>query len=335
MQPGNLHSLDDEYSQRFLRRRMSCCSADIPGSKPGSAVVAAAGAVNTRRTRSFEFPLRLSGTPWKACHGEFYLYTITRATPLYIMAETPFASTRTTGIAMLNPEALGMTTKPLPSDPIAQGSQAAFIMRRPIHCRYLSRGAQGHQSSYRLAPCFAVFEPIVTGAFSNKTVRGSDRYACALCRQPRAARADRINTDVCPAPPLIWSNFRGRTVDRTRRARHPSRVVSGPLSNAATAVTMLGTITQHTAECLAGHHHPSTGARKVPPLSGAARPPSSTCARCDPNGCWKPPCWIALMLGSPSPLNMPTHLSLVPPTQRLCRCTRRASKAASTANPAR
>jgi trimethylamine---corrinoid protein Co-methyltransferase len=58
--------------------------------------------------------------------------------------------------------------------------------------------------------------------------------------------------DVCPAPPLIWSNFGAGNLIALARAGIPAEIVSVPLSGAAAPVTMLGTITQHTAECLAG-----------------------------------------------------------------------------------
>jgi trimethylamine--corrinoid protein Co-methyltransferase len=58
--------------------------------------------------------------------------------------------------------------------------------------------------------------------------------------------------DVCPAPPLIWSNFGAGNLIALARAGVPAEIVSVPLSGAAAPVTMLGTVTQHTAECLAG-----------------------------------------------------------------------------------
>ena len=70
---------------------------------------------------------------------------------------------------------------------------------------------------------------------------------------PEAARAKpRAVFDVCPAPPLIWSNFGAGNLIALARAGIPAEIVSVPLSGAAAPVTMLGTITQHAAECLAG-----------------------------------------------------------------------------------
>jgi trimethylamine--corrinoid protein Co-methyltransferase len=70
---------------------------------------------------------------------------------------------------------------------------------------------------------------------------------------PEAAREKpRAIFDVCPAPPLIWSNFGAGNLIALAKAGIPAEIVSVPLAGAAAPVTMLGTITQHTAECLAG-----------------------------------------------------------------------------------
>ena len=58
--------------------------------------------------------------------------------------------------------------------------------------------------------------------------------------------------DVCPAPPLIWSNFASGNLIALARAGVPAEIVSVPLAGAAAPVTLLGAVTQHTAECLAG-----------------------------------------------------------------------------------
>jgi trimethylamine--corrinoid protein Co-methyltransferase len=68
----------------------------------------------------------------------------------------------------------------------------------------------------------------------------------ALREKPRAI------FDVCPAPPLIWSNFGSGNLIALARAGVPAEIVSVPLAGAAAPVTLLGAVTQHTAECLAG-----------------------------------------------------------------------------------
>lgn len=96
-------------------------------------------------------------------------------------------------------------------------------------------------------------KPIVTGAFSNKTVQHMIEMLAifaggrdALREKPRAV------FDVCPSPPLIWSNFGAGNLIALARAGVPAEIVSMPLAGAAAPVTLVGAVTQHTAECLAG-----------------------------------------------------------------------------------
>jgi trimethylamine--corrinoid protein Co-methyltransferase len=110
------------------------------------------------------------------------------------------------------------------------------------------------QDSYRL---YLVLlhskKPIITGAFTNKTVQEMIDMLALFAMSPQAARErPRAIFDVCPAPPLIWSNFGAGNLIALARAGVPAEIVSVPLSGAAAPVTLLGTITQHTAECLAG-----------------------------------------------------------------------------------
>jgi trimethylamine--corrinoid protein Co-methyltransferase len=68
----------------------------------------------------------------------------------------------------------------------------------------------------------------------------------ALAQKPLAV------FDVCPSPPLIWSNFGAQNLMDLARAGVPAEIVSMPLAGAAAPVTLLGSVVQHTAECLSG-----------------------------------------------------------------------------------
>ena len=58
--------------------------------------------------------------------------------------------------------------------------------------------------------------------------------------------------DVCPSPPLTWSEFACRNVMDLARARVPAELISMPLAGVASPVTLIGSIVQHAAETLAG-----------------------------------------------------------------------------------
>jgi len=96
-------------------------------------------------------------------------------------------------------------------------------------------------------------KPIVTGAFAAHTVpvmidllAADSGGRVALRRKPRAV------FDVCPSPPLNWSDFAAQNLVDLARAGVPAEVVSVPLAGAAAPVTLAGTVVQHAAECIGG-----------------------------------------------------------------------------------
>ena len=96
-------------------------------------------------------------------------------------------------------------------------------------------------------------KPIVTGAFTNKTVHHMiDMLAIFAGGHDNLREHPRAIFDVCPSPPLIWSNFGAGQLIALARAGVPAEMVSMPLAGAAAPVTLLGAVTQHAAECLSG-----------------------------------------------------------------------------------
>jgi trimethylamine---corrinoid protein Co-methyltransferase len=96
-------------------------------------------------------------------------------------------------------------------------------------------------------------KPIVTGAFSPHTAPlmidllaiDSGDHA-ALRQKPRAI------FDVCPSPPLLWTEFAAQNLIDLARAGVPAEIVSMPLAGAASPVTLSGSVVQHAAECISG-----------------------------------------------------------------------------------
>jgi trimethylamine--corrinoid protein Co-methyltransferase len=96
-------------------------------------------------------------------------------------------------------------------------------------------------------------KPIVTGAFTNTTVHHMiDMLAIFAGGHDNLRQHPRAIFDVCPSPPLIWSNFGAGQLIALARAGVPAEIVSMPLAGAAAPVTLLGAVTQHAAECLSG-----------------------------------------------------------------------------------
>ncbi len=96
-------------------------------------------------------------------------------------------------------------------------------------------------------------KPIITGAFRKDTwwtmrdllaaARGSES---ALAAKPLAV------FDVCPSPPLLWSDLTCQNLIDCARCSIPAQLVSMPLTGATSPVTLAAAVVQHAAECLSG-----------------------------------------------------------------------------------
>jgi trimethylamine---corrinoid protein Co-methyltransferase len=96
-------------------------------------------------------------------------------------------------------------------------------------------------------------KPIVTGAFRKDTwwTMKDMLVAVAGGEEELAARPIAI-FDVCPSPPLLWSDLTCQNMIDCARYSIPSQLVSMPLAGATAPVTIAGAVVQHTAECLSG-----------------------------------------------------------------------------------
>src|SRR5581483_7961835 len=96
-------------------------------------------------------------------------------------------------------------------------------------------------------------KPMVTGAFNARTLATMLELLAAdsggfdqLRLRPRAV------FDVCPSPPLNWSDFASRNLIELARHGVPAEMIPMPLAGATAPVTLAGAIVQHAAESLAG-----------------------------------------------------------------------------------
>lgn len=114
-------------------------------------------------------------------------------------------------------------------------------------------------------------KPVVTGAFSAQSLHTLidlltlESGSHALLRQrPRAI------FDVCPSPPLNWSEFASQNLVDLARAGIPAEIVSMPLAGATAPVTLAGAVVQHAAECISGITIHQLAASGAPIVWGAA-----------------------------------------------------------------
>ena len=96
-------------------------------------------------------------------------------------------------------------------------------------------------------------KPIITGAFSKDTWWTMKEMLVAVAGSEKALAARPIAVfDVCPSPPLLWSDLTCQNMIDCARYDIPSELVSMPLAGATAPVTLAGAVVQHTAECLSG-----------------------------------------------------------------------------------
>jgi trimethylamine--corrinoid protein Co-methyltransferase len=96
-------------------------------------------------------------------------------------------------------------------------------------------------------------KPIITGAFRKDTwwtmkemlsvIAGGDEE---LAKKPTAV------FDVCPSPPLLWSDTTCQNLIDCAHYLIPAQLISMPLAGATAPVTLAGAVVQHTAESLSG-----------------------------------------------------------------------------------
>lgn len=96
-------------------------------------------------------------------------------------------------------------------------------------------------------------KPIITGAFRKDTWWSMKDMLVAMVGTEETLAAKPIAVfDVCPSPPLLWSDLTCQNMIDCARHGIPSELVSMPLAGATAPVTLAGAVVQHTAECLSG-----------------------------------------------------------------------------------
>ncbi len=256
MQP-KLTLLTDDIIQRILDEAHQLLLK--PGVKVNNdearELLASAGAQVDAETNVVHIPEQIVRKAVESVPREFYLYDYDGNPTVKYGGDAVHFDPGSSGIAMLNPETLEHDTTETPHllklIKVAEQLPQYDAQSTAVVCHDVP---QSIQDSYRLYLALLYSKkPIVTGAFTNKTVNEMIDMLVILADGRDASRAKpRAIFDVCPAPPLIWSNFAAGNLIALARAGIPAEIVSVPLAGAAAPVTLLGAVTQHTAECLAG-----------------------------------------------------------------------------------
>jgi trimethylamine--corrinoid protein Co-methyltransferase len=96
-------------------------------------------------------------------------------------------------------------------------------------------------------------KPIVTGAFGKDTWwTMKELLVTRVGSESELAEKPVAIFDVCPSPPLLWSDLTCQNLIDCARTMIPAELVSMPLAGATAPVTLAGAVVQHTAECMSG-----------------------------------------------------------------------------------
>jgi trimethylamine--corrinoid protein Co-methyltransferase len=96
-------------------------------------------------------------------------------------------------------------------------------------------------------------KPIITGAFEKETWwTMKDMLVAVVGSEKELAEKPIAVFDVCPSPPLKWSDITCQNLIDCAKNNIPAQLISMPMAGATSVVTLAGAVVQHTAECLSG-----------------------------------------------------------------------------------
>jgi len=96
-------------------------------------------------------------------------------------------------------------------------------------------------------------KPIITGAFGKDTWWTMWEMLAAVAGGGAALSSKPLAVfDVCPSPPLLWSDLTCQNLIDCARQFVPAQLISMPLAGATSPVTLAAAVVQHTAESFSG-----------------------------------------------------------------------------------
>jgi trimethylamine--corrinoid protein Co-methyltransferase len=256
MQP-TLELLTQAQIQRILDEAFQLMLQ--PGIKVRSAearqLLAAAGAQTDADSEVVQLPESLVRQALASAPGEFSLYDRLGEPRVRYGGDAVQFDPGSSGVHVLDPDTL--EHKPSQSPDLVRLVQVAEMLPQ---YEAQSTAVICHDVPEEIGDLYRLYlvllysqKPVVTGAFSVDTLQVMiDMLALfAGGRQALAAKPQAV-FDVCPTPPLLWSDFGASNLIDLARAGVPAQIVSMPLAGAAGPVTILGSVVQHAAECLSG-----------------------------------------------------------------------------------
>lgn len=253
----NLTLLSEELIDRVICEALELLTK--PGIKVQNAeareLLRLAGAIVDESSQIAYIPSVLIQEALDTAPSEFWLYDYHSKPKVHYGGDSVHFDPGSSGINVLDPNTLehreALTSDLLRIIKVVEGLSQYDAQSTAVVC---SDVPQEIQDLYRLYLVLLHSQkPIVTGAFSNKNIGKMIEMLAIMSGSAENLRSfPRAVFDVCPSPPLIWSNFGAGNLITLARAGVPAEMVSMPIAGAAAPVTLIGSVVQHAAECLAG-----------------------------------------------------------------------------------
>jgi trimethylamine--corrinoid protein Co-methyltransferase len=256
MQPG-IRLLSDDLVQRVLDEAFQLMleTGVKVQSAPARELLAAAGVRVDGANEIAYLPEAVVRQALSTVPKEFHLYNLAGEAVVRYGGDTVHFDPGSAGVNILDPDTLEHRPARTPDLvrllKVAEMLPAYDAQSTAVVCNEVPKEVGDLYRLYLVLLHSA--KPVITGAFSTRT--GESMYdMLAIFSGGRQALAEKPRAvfDVCPTPPLVWSNFGSQNLIDLARAGVPAQMVSMPLAGAGAPVTLLGSIVQHAAECLSG-----------------------------------------------------------------------------------
>jgi trimethylamine--corrinoid protein Co-methyltransferase len=256
MQP-KISLLSDQLIKQILDEAFQLMMA--PGIKVQSAeareLLAAAGAQVDPASEIVHIPVQVAARALETAPKQFYLYDRLGQPAVLYGGDAVHFDPGSSGVHILDPDTLAHRPSYAPDlvriIKIAEMLPQYDAQSTAVVCNEVPK-AIGDLYRLFLVLMYSA-KPIVTGAFSVPTLQTMiDMLAIFAGGRQALAEKPQAVFDVCPSPPLIWSEFGAQNLIDLARAEVPAQMVSMPLAGATAPVTLLGSVVQHAAECISG-----------------------------------------------------------------------------------
>jgi len=218
-------------------------------------LLAAAGAEVDRGTRIARIPERIARSALATAPGEFWLHTFNGDPVVHYGGDSVQFDPGSAAISILDSQTQEQRP-PVTTDFVRFVQLVETLPQIDAQSTALicSDVVEEIGDLYRLYLALNyIRKPIVTGAFRKDTWwTMKEMLVAAVGGEAALAERPVAVFDVCPSPPLLWSDLTCQNLIDCARFGIPAELVSMPLAGATAPVTLAGAVVQHAAESLSG-----------------------------------------------------------------------------------